>query len=240
MRFSFDSLPAPQSPIARIDARWKLAALCLAATGVAFLHTLPAASAAFVGAVLLAGVARLPWRWYVSRLGAAAVFLILISVFLPFALAAQLCLKTLAILSLMMVLLASGPLESTLKAAHALRVPGLLIQLGLLTFRYIFVFAAELARLRIAMRVRGYRNRANRHSYRTVGRVAGTLLVRGYERAERVGQAMRCRGFDGHFRALAEFRTTWVDFGFFLIVVGTALGLLLWEFVLRDAMRVAV
>ena len=102
-------------------------------------------------------------------------------------------------------MLATAPLEVTLKAAHALRVPGLLVQLALLSYRYLFVLGDELARLRVALRVRGYRHRANWHSYRTVGHVAGTLLVRGYERAERVGQAMRCRGFDGRFRSLTEF-----------------------------------
>ena len=40
----------------------------------------------------------------------------------------------------------------------------------------------------------------------TLGQVSGTLLVKAYERAESVGQAMRCRGFDGQFRALAQFR----------------------------------
>jgi len=103
----------------------------------------------------------------------------------------------------------------------------------MLTYRYIFVLATELARLRIALRVRGYRNRASRHSYRTVGHVGGTLLVRGYERAERVGQAMRCRGFDGRFRSLAEFRTTTADLSFFLVLVGAVAGLLLWEVLQR-------
>jgi cobalt/nickel transport system permease protein len=59
--------------------------------------------------------------------------------------------------------------------------------------------------------VRGFRNRANAHSYRTVGQAAGTLLLHGYERAERVSHAMRCRGFDGRFRSLAAFRTRRVD-----------------------------
>jgi cobalt/nickel transport system permease protein len=74
--------------------------------------------------------------------------------------------------------------------------------------------------------VRGFRNQASRHSYRIVGHVAGVLLVRGYERAERVGQAMRCRGFDGRFRSLAEFRTTPADGLFFFLVAGGAAALL--------------
>src|SRR4029077_17601964 len=107
----------------------------------------------------------------------------------------------------------------TLKAAHALHVPGLLVQLLVLTYRYLFVLSSELARLRVALRVRGYRNRATRHSYRTVGHVAGTLLVRGYERAERVGQAMRCRGFDGRFRTLTTFHTRAADLLAFLVLL---------------------
>jgi cobalt/nickel transport system permease protein len=122
------------------------------------------------------------------------------------------------------VLLASAPLDATLKAAHSLRVPGLVVQLALLTYRYLFLLADELGRLRTALRVRGFRNRASRHAYRTVGRVAGTLLVRGYERGERVGQAMRCRGFDGRFRSLTAFRTRPIDVLTFAVVVGCAAG----------------
>jgi cobalt/nickel transport system permease protein len=112
-------------------------------------------------------------------------------------------------------------------------VPGLLVQLAMLTHRYIFVLDAELARLRTALRVRGFRNRPSRHSYRTVGHVAGTLLVRGYERAERVGQAMRCRGFDGRFRSLTEFRTTRADRWFFCVLVGGAVALALLDILIR-------
>jgi cobalt/nickel transport system permease protein len=254
MTLTLDQLPTADSPLARLDPRWKLAALTPAALLVAVLNSLSTAVLAFTGAVLLAGLSRLPVKWYLSRLGALALFLALFVVLLPFLLhgggpswelcsvrvcwyglrvALVLCLKALAVVTLVLVLLATAPLGATLKAAHALHVPGLFVQLVMLTYRYLFVLAGELARLRVALRVRGYRNRANRHSYRTVGHVAGTLLVRGYERAERVGQALRCRGFDGQFRSLAEFRTGAADWLFFSIVVGSAAGLLAWDLVQR-------
>ncbi len=78
--------------------------------------------------------------------------------------------------------------------------------------------------MRIALRLRGYRNRANLHSYRTIGAVTGALLVRGWERGERVGQAMRCRGFDGRFRSLSDFHTTVADVLAFVVVVAAAVG----------------
>jgi cobalt/nickel transport system permease protein len=123
-------------------------------------------------------------------------------------------------------------LPVTLKAAQSLHLPRLLVSLAGLTYRYVFVLAAELARLRVALRVRGYRNRASRHCYRTVGHVTGTLLVRGYEQAERTLQAMRCRGFDGRFRTLTDFHTRPADVAGFILIVGGAVVLLVLDIVI--------
>jgi cobalt/nickel transport system permease protein len=254
MSLAFDRRPCPDSLVSRLDPRWKLAALVLAATGVVGLGGLPAAGLALAGAVALVFLSRLPLGWYVRRLGTVAAFLLLVAGPLPFlldphgpgwdlgpihcslhagAVALVLCAKGLALVSLMLVLFATAPLDATLKAAHALRVPGLLVQLAVLCYRYIFVVADEWARLRTALRVRGYRNRISRHSYHTLGSVTGTLLVRGNERAERVGQAMRCRGFDGRFRSLTAFGTTAADIIAFAAIVAGAGGLLAWDLVQR-------
>jgi cobalt/nickel transport system permease protein len=251
MTLAFDHPPNPDSPLCRLDPRWKLAGLALTALAAALVRSLPAAAIALAGALVLVRLSRLPPRWYLARLGTVALFLALFAAPLPLLvhdggpscqigpvrlspyglrLGLLLTCKGLAVVSLALMLLATAPLPATLQAAHALYVPGLLVQLALLTYRYVFVLAAELGRLRVALRVRGYRNRANRHSYHTVGQVAGTLLVRGAERAERVAQAMRCRGFDGRFRSLAEFRTRPRDVAFFVALAAGAAALLLWDF----------
>jgi cobalt/nickel transport system permease protein len=251
MTLALDYLPQPESLLSRLDPRWKLAALTLAAVSVALLRTPGAALLAMGGALVLVPLARLSFRWYLARLGGLALFLMVLLLLLPFVLrdggpslslgsvriswyglgmAVLLGLKALALATLVLIALTTAPLSTTLKAAHALYVPGLLIQLVLLTDRYIFVLGAELARLRIALRVRGFRNRASVHSYHTVSHVAGTLLVRGYERAERVAQAMRCRGFDGRFRSLTDFRTTRADVLFFILMAGSAIAILLVDF----------
>jgi cobalt/nickel transport system permease protein len=216
----FSPPPTVDSPLARLDARWRLAALLLAMLGAALLRTLAAATVGLMGAVLLALVARLPWRWFGRRLLFVVVPLAVLVLPVPLLaeywsdgarLAGLFVVKALILAILAAILVVSAPPDATLKAAHALCVPGLLIHLALLSYRYIFVLGDELARLRVALRVRGFRNRASVHSYRTVGQAAGTLLVHGYERAERVSQAMRCRGFDGRFRSLATFHTRWMD-----------------------------
>ena len=230
MTLLFTPPPRTASPLGRLDPRWKLAAVALAAVAAAVVHTPAAALAALAGAALLAVLGRLPLRWSLTRVGAAAFVVAVFAVppifFRPEAAATALVLtcKAAALVTLALVLLATAPLDATLKAAHALHAPGLLVQLTLLSYRYLFLLADELGRLRIALRVRGYRNRANLHSYRTIGAVTGALLVRGWERAERVGQAMRCRGFDGRFRSLSKFHTTAADVLMFTAVVAGAAG----------------
>jgi cobalt/nickel transport system permease protein len=217
---------------------------------VTLLQTLPTAALALAGAVLLAVLGRLPPRWCLTRLGLVVLIIAPFLVLLPFVrqedvptwqlgpitvsqaglyAAGLLACKTMALVLLMLVLLATAPLPDTFKAAQRLRAPGLLVQLAVLTYRYVFVLGGELSRIRVALRVRGYRNRVSLHSYRTAGHVAGALLVRGFERADRVGQAMRCRGFDGRFRSLNDFRTELADLLLFTMILGGAVALLAWD-----------
>jgi cobalt/nickel transport system permease protein len=254
MTFAVAHLPVPDAALARLDCRWKIAGLVLAAAVVTLLRGLLPCLAALAGALAFVALARLPPRWVLTRLAAGALFVGLFAAVLPFLppdqgpawqvgpvrvsargleAAARLGLKALTLMTLMLVLWATAPPAETFKAAHALRVPGLLVQLLGLTYRYVFLLAEELGRLRIALRVRGYRNRPNLHSYRTVGHVAGTLLVRGAERAERVGQALRCRGFDGRFRSLSEPHTGPAEGAFFALVTAGAAALLLWDLAQR-------
>lgn len=235
MSLAYRDARIPDSPVARWDGRWKLAALILSAVGVSLL-TNPWPAAAAVGLSLaLALLARLPAPVLVGRsllllFGLAPVWLVL-----PFTaengmvMAATLSLRLLSIGTLGLVLLRSAPLPVTLAAAHRLYVPGVLIQVAQLAYRYAFLFFDEARRLRIAMKVRGFRARTSAHTYRTTGHGVGTLLVRGGDRAERVADAMRCRGFDGKFHCLHRFRTTAADVFAFLLLTGIAAALVCWD-----------
>ena len=54
MTLAFEQLPCTDSPLSRLDPRWKLAALLVAVAGSAVLRSLPAAAVALAGALLLA------------------------------------------------------------------------------------------------------------------------------------------------------------------------------------------
>jgi cobalt/nickel transport system permease protein len=254
MTLAFDIPPCKPSLVQRFDPRWKLAAILFAALAITLLRTVGPALVGLAAAVALVVLARLPWRWYCGRLGLAMALFAIFLVWLPFvphtdhdtyeiggiviSLTGTLRLLTLTaklggMISLMLVLLVTAPLHDTFKAAHALHIPHVLIQLVMLTYRYVFLLVEEFSRLRVALRVRGFRNQVNVHSYRTIGQVAGTLLVRSHERSDRVAQAMRCRGFDGDFRSLHDFTTTWRDLLAFVMIVGFAVGLLVWDWLVR-------
>ena len=89
-----------------------------------------------------------------------------------------------------------------------------------MTVRYIEVLGHEYRRLRMAMTVRGFRMRCNVHTWRSVGWLFGMLFARSIERAERIGEAMRCRGFTGEFPVLSEIAYTRRDAVFLARLAG--------------------
>jgi cobalt/nickel transport system permease protein len=101
---------------------------------------------------------------------------------------------------LMMLSLLSGLTPVTLgHTLYRLRCPASLVHLMMFTVRYISVLHDEYHRLRMAMKLRGFKARNTIHTYRSFGYLFGMLLVRSLERAERVLEAMKLRGFSGHF-----------------------------------------
>ena len=128
-------------------------------------------------------------------------------------LAEEISLKSLTILLIFMALVATMNLSTLGRALKRMYIPGKLVQLLLMTYRYIFVIHQEYQRLYTAMRIRGFQPGTNMHSYRTYAYLFGMLFVRASKRAERVHQAMQLRGFRGRFYSLDNFefsRQNWV------------------------------
>ncbi len=248
MNLALRHQPIPDSPLAQWDCRWKLAALFFAVGGTASLDHLAPAVAALALGLLLLTLSKLSAKWVRARLAVFALAALPFAIILPLTLegpgwelfslsiserglisgSAVFC-RGLAIGSFVLVLVGTAPLHHTFTAARRLRIPGVLVLLALLAYRYTFLLNDELRRLRVALWVRGFRTRLARHTYHTLGHVVGAVLVRGSDRAERVADAMRCRGFDGRFHTLAEFRTQPHDVVFFLLAILTASGLVVWD-----------
>lgn len=250
MSLNPEHLSPRDSLLARRDPRWRLIAFVLAIVAVAILRDPLPIAAGLAFALLLAWLGRVPRKWYRARIGLLLIAIVPFVLIAPFAVdrgepvwswgrlsisdegivvALTLAAKTISLVTLALTLLATAPLHVTLAAAGKNGVPRVFVLIMLLTYRYVFLFLEELNRLRIALRVRGFRNVMSVHAYRTVGQVSGTLLVRGSDRADHVAQAMRCRGFDGDFHTLTAFRTTLADVLMFVLIVTVASGLVVWD-----------
>ncbi|MFP4058223.1 MAG: cobalt ECF transporter T component CbiQ [Candidatus Brocadiia bacterium] len=235
------------SIVHRLDPRARAVVAAAFSVVVALAGRWPVLAAALVLAVGGAAVARLPLLPLARRLAGLNAFLLVLWLVLPFtvegtavfhvgplawtaagaARAMAIWLKANAIVLALTVLLGTMEITALGHALHHLRVPRKLAHLLLFTVRYIDLIHHEYRRLRNAMRVRCFRPRANRHTYRAYGNLVGMLLVRSFDRAERVLAAMKCRGFRGQFHLLDHFAFARRDLAFAL---GSALvlGLLAW------------
>lgn len=106
---------------------------------------------------------------------------------------AELAVVVLGGVSLLLLLGLSTPLPALLSALRWYRVPGLLIDIGMLMYRYLFLFVEETQRMRQAQRLRGPEVpwRRAMGGFNSMG---ANLLIRSYDRSQRVYDAQRLRG----------------------------------------------
>jgi cobalt/nickel transport system permease protein len=98
--------------------------------------------------------------------------------------------------SLILLLSMSTPTNKLFLAASWFRLPKIFVELTLLIYRYIFVLIEEVVTIRDAQKVRlGYHNW--HQSMRSLGVLGGSLILRAYDRAERIFEAMSARGYSG-------------------------------------------
>ncbi len=127
--------------------------------------------------------------------------------------------------SLILLLSLSTPADKLFRAAAWFKIPKTFIEISLLVYRYIFVLSEELITMKDAQRVRlGYHSW--RLSLKSLSVLGTCLILRAYDRAERVFEAMSVRGYGGPKLNYGQgFR--WQD-----AIVASCLGLILAGFYL--------
>lgn len=118
-------------------------------------------------------------------------------------------LKSWVSLQVAILLVSTTPMPELLLALQALRLPRLLVAMTGLMWRYLFLMMEEVERLLRARQARSSTIGDARHPGGTLvwraqvtGGMAGSLLVRSFERSDRVYAAMLARGYDGEVRLL--------------------------------------
>ncbi len=238
---------AGNSILHRLDPRFRVFFASLYSIVIAVSRDFHILTGAIVISSLLVILAQLPAREILKRLLAVNAFILLLWLILPvtfhgavafklgplpvysagITMAAQITLKSNAIVMALIALIATMNFSILGYALNWLRMPDKIVHLLLMTYRYVFLIEQEYQRLIRAARIRGFQPGTNLHTYKTYANVVGMLLVRSSLRAERVYKAMLCRGFRRKFYCLHEFETgrrEWV----FAIIMSCIIMLLIY------------
>jgi len=162
---------------------------------------------AYAGFLLTAALlCRVPVGLFVKRIGAILPFVLLMGLsawlsHLSRAAALQILVKACLSVGAMTVLSVTVPFPEMLRALQELRMPRLMILFLAFLYRYAAVLGRETLKLERGWKAR-YFGKFRKNPWRELGHVLSALVLRSYERAERVYAAMLARGFSATAPAL--------------------------------------
>lgn len=208
------------SPLHRVPAWLKLLAglamiLAISLTPAGFLPLSPEVPISLVHVavaallILAVAVSGIPASYVLLRLAAMAPLVLFMSLTVPISrgfeagwhLMAGILAKGLLSFATVLVLVNTTPFDRLLSAAGRLGLPQVLVATLSFMYRYQFVFLDELSRMSRARQARTFRE-GRLAEMVGAARLIGPLLVRAFERSERVHRAMLARGFTGRLRTL--------------------------------------
>jgi cobalt/nickel transport system permease protein len=232
MKHSFlDKYSDGNSFLHRLDARTKFIFVFLFIISIAL--TPPGSWYVFIVYFVIMAVltvaARLPVAYVFKRSLAVMPFVLMIAIFIPFFKSGEIVgsynvwlwkinvtysgiqvllnilIKSWLSITSLIWLTSTTKLTHLLYALERLHFPHVLVMILSFMYRYIFVIADEIMRMKQARDSRNFGGK-KLLQLRTMGNMIGTLFIRSYERSERVYIAMVARGFNGEVHVLDPLR----------------------------------
>ena len=226
MKHNFlDRYAALDSPLHVLEARTKL--LAFTALIVAVLCIPPGTGflffAYFFATAILMGISQIPLGYIVGRTLVILPFIVLASLAAPWkGLPGLGFLFVRAILCLMLLILLTNTTRfaELLRGLRKLGCPQILVMNLSFLYRYLFVLTEEAMRMKQARDCRRVGRSPFRQELKVLSSMLGTLLIRSFERAERMHAAMLSRAYTGDFPVVSPKRFSWRDL---IFTVGVAL-----------------
>lgn len=242
---------AAQSILGRWEARLKLPGLMLLIFTFAFIRDLRLLPFLVLAAALTYSFSGLSLKHLIKRMRMPGFFLVAIALILPFwsgqtilwqlgPLALRLegllallviTVKFFSILILVIALFGTTTLPQMAIALRAIRIPWLITDLLLFTYRYIYQLLSDLNRMRIAARLRGFRANSF-NAIKPLAFITGTMLVSSHNQSERVFQAMTLRGYGNTKQPLPIFSPRPADFILLAVYILLSALLILFQFII--------
>lgn len=216
MKLILDQYAHLDSLIHRWDQRSKIVALFGLIIAFAFVNQLFLLPIILTVTGILYGLSRLPLSFLVTRLRYPGLFIVAMVVALPLvagetvifqlgwlSIKQEGCLAVLliitrfvCILTVNIVLFGTAPFLTTIQSLRSLYVSTIIVDMMLLSYRYLEELAETLTTMQRAMQLRGFQaNRFDKRNLSVLARLMGSLLIRSYDQSKRVYQAMILRGY---------------------------------------------
>ena len=219
---------AEGSVLFRFDPRVKLVCIFALIVLVSMVTDASALAFALLFAVLLLAFSRVPPVQLARGYLAALPFIALSSLTMLLASgpgsAMAMALRVSTSVLLLLLLVRTTPFMDLLWALRWFKVPALLTDMIMLTYRFIFVLLEELERMRLARKARGFqggRSLLARKAFQVLANTIGMVFLRSYRRAGQVYAALLSRGYDGKARTIATYRVGGRDLALGIVFVIT-------------------
>jgi cobalt/nickel transport system permease protein len=224
MKHSFiDRYALLDSPLHLLEPRTKLLSfaamiisiLCIPANGGMqyFIY--------FFAIAILMGISQVPLGFILARTFVILPFIVLAGLAAPGRGSFDLIsLFIRAILCLLLLILLTNTTRFTelLRGMKKLGFPQILAMNLSFLYRYLFVLTEEVQRMKQARDCRRVGRARFKEEFKILSSMLGTLLIRSFERAERMHSAMLSRGFSGDFQVVSPRRFSWRDLIFLTVI----------------------
>jgi cobalt/nickel transport system permease protein len=215
-----DRYAALDSPLHTLESRTKLVtfvALIIAVLCIPVGHSSLFISYFFATAILM-GISQVPLNYIAGRILLILPFIVLASLAVPWRGSQGLGIMFVrAILCLMLLILLTNTTRfaELLRGLRKLGCPLILVMNLSFLYRYLFVLTEEAMRMKQARDCRRVGPAPFRGELKVLSAMLGTLLIRSFERAERMHGAMLSRGYTGDFPVVSPRKFSWHDLVFF-------------------------
>ncbi len=222
MKHSFiDRYADLDSPLHLLDARTKIIGftiLIIAALQVSAGKPLILFAYFFLAAIFM-GISQIPLAYIIGRALIILPFVLLAGVAAPWKGSGMpvfgvVLMRSLLCLILLVLLTNTTRFGELLRGLRRLGCPRILVMNLSFLYRYLFVLIEEVMRMKQARDCRRVGRAPIKAEIKLLGSMLGTVLVRSFERAERMYQAMLSRGSSGEIPILAPRKFTWRDLAF--------------------------
>ena len=233
------------SSIQRWDPRFKIVSLFTLMFSIALVKSIPLVLLGLIAAIGLLLLSRIPLDFVFQGLKWIVLFLMPFFVILPLTypgeadihllglpfaveglrLSALIVIKAIAIVLIAYTIFGSRRFDINMIALQRLKCPPVFVQMILFAYRYIFLFMDEAERMDTAMKARGFVKKADLYTLKLMGNFIATLLIRSFERTERIYKAMLSKGYQGEFHTLVEFKAETRDIVKTVLVMAVAIAL---------------